>query len=115
MENKAVKYEKPELKFVSMRSEENVADPCWSPNSYQNAELYYDIPGKGYVKFVAKGNGNNCGNAVIEIKEYYNITAAEVNENDLIGQVVIACGGGNSGNPYKGTSSVAPDPNPSWS
>lgn len=115
MENKAVKYEKPQLKFVSMRSEENVADPCWSPNSYANADLYYDIPGKGYVRFMAAGDGDNCGKSEITILEYYNINAKDVDEKILINAVKEACGGGNSGNPYKESSSVTPKPDPSWS
>lgn len=112
-----LKYEKPSIKFVSLRANKNVADPCWSPKEYNSKELYYDVPGKGYIRFKAGDNGDNCGQAEISILEYYNIPQNNrPTEEQLKSMVSAACGGGNSGNPYKNTDgTVAPAPDPSWS
>lgn len=112
-----VLYEKPSMKFVSLRADKNVADPCWSPVLYDVKELYYDVPGQGYIRFTASDNGKNCGQAEITILEYYNFPENKRHSDyELKRMVAEACGGGNSGNPYKNTNgTVSPSPDPSWS
>ena len=56
METKTLeRYEKPAMKFVSLMSEEAVANTCWGYHGTDTL-LYCDIPGEGYFSFqIASG------------------------------------------------------------
>lgn len=108
-------YEKPALKFVSLRNENAVANTCWGYHGTSQV-LFCDIPGEGYCSFqIGSGSCNlnlinvmyydNSGNISAATAEQIAALTAEVNK------------GGNNGQPYKGMGSIViPDaPNPSWS
>ena len=113
------RYEKPALKFVSLRNEEEVAKTCWGYLG-KNTTLYCDIPGEGYCSFQI-GEGD-CSLNLIEVRYYQN-------ENDDTGtyifdgdsrfealEQVLSASGGSDGNPYSGMGSVViPDHPGDWS
>ena len=43
-------YEKPKMKFVSLRNEEAVANTCWGYHG-TDTKLYCDVSGEGYFSF----------------------------------------------------------------
>lgn len=48
------RYEKPELKFVALRNEENVANTCWGHHG-SGTRLYCDLEGEGWASFQIGG------------------------------------------------------------
>lgn len=63
---KNVNYEKPSMKFVDLRSKQQIAaadGPCMPKASQGNRKFYYDWPGDGWVQITTQGT--NC-NAKIE-------------------------------------------------
>lgn len=60
-------YEKPQLKFVSLRNQESVAEKCWG--NHGTGYEYYDTMGKGYVGFtIAPGSCTTEGG---QLQVYY--------------------------------------------
>lgn len=120
------RYEKPELKFVSLRNEESVAETCWGFHG-TNTKLYCDISGKGFVSFQIKAGscdlnlvnvqyyGEDTNNDGMISKDDHSVPATEEQFNELYSILVES--GGNAGNPYKGEGTIViPDnPDPSWS
>ncbi len=117
--NTKVAYEKPSLKFVSLRNEESVANTCWGHHS-SGKVLFCDTPGTGYVSFQIK-NGS-CTLDLINVTYYVNksdsgtpVASGSDKYNEL--DNILRKTGGESGNPYKGegTTVIPGDPLPSWS
>ena len=110
------KYEKPQMKFVSLRNEKAVANTCWGFHGTER-ELYCDIPGEGYVSFQIKAG--SCALDLFNIYYYdgdgNKIQATQEQFNQL--QKILIDSGGNDGNPYKGIGTIVlpDDPNPAWS
>lgn len=118
MNNMTTSYEKPSLKFVSVRNEESVADTCWG--GHGNRETwYYDTEGAGYVSFQI--GGDKCHLSLDQVTYYTDkndsgtpLTEGSAKYIEL--QNALVTSGGESGNPFKGQGAEFPtDPNPSWS
>ena len=117
------KYEKPALKFVSLRPKENVADPCWSPSVNSDGTIWYYDPNegdRGYFSFqvipVAGKKGNQCGQVKIVIKEKFNYDDPKTeqiepapSDTELIALMTNAAGG-NSGQPFKTGAGIQDNP-----
>lgn len=119
----AKNYEKPELKFVSLRNEETVANTCWGYHG-SDTPLYCDIPGEGYCSFqIASGS---CDLNLINVRYYSDqnkdgkITSDEWDsataEQEAALEAVLKAAGGNKGQPFAGEGSIVVEkPDPSWS
>ena len=110
------KYEKPAMKFVSLRSEEAVANTCWGYKG-SDTHLYCDIPGEGYFSFQI--GGGKCTLNLINVTYYDGEGQISVYTSEqyqsLVG--ILTSSGGESGNPYHGMgTTVIPDhPGQGWS
>ena len=64
-------YKEPEIKFISLKPSENIADKCWAyANTGNSPVYYYDLPGTGSLEFqIQKGEGG-CDSG-IPTKIYY--------------------------------------------
>lgn len=111
------KYEKPRLKFVSLRNENVVAATCWG-HAGKGTRLYCDISGEGYLSFqIGEGSCSlNLINVLYHKDENDQGTGASASQIATL-ESVLRASGGSSGNPYAGEGSVvlpgAPDI--SWS
>lgn len=111
-------YEKPNMKFVSTRNEEAVANVCWGGHE-NRMTWYYDTEGAGYVSFQI--TGGKCTLNLDQVKYYTDkndsgtiITKGSEKYTEL--ENALATSGGESGNPFHGEGVDFPtDPNPSWS
>lgn len=109
-------YKKPELKLVSMRNEETVANTCWGGHG-NKLTWYYDTSGEGWVSFQI--SGGSCTLNLDKVTYYKNrddegtpVDASRLAELDA----ALRASGGESGNPFKGEGADFPtNPNPSWS
>jgi len=116
METKTLeRYEKPAMKFVSLMSEEAVANACWGYHG-TDTRLYCDIPGEGYFSFQIKGG--SCTLDAINIVYYdgegHESSYTQEQYNQLIN--ILENAGGESGNPYKGEgTTIIPDHPGNWS
>lgn len=113
--NSTMTYEKPTMTFVSLRSEDAVANTCWGYHG-TNTVLYCDIPGEGYMSFQI--GGAECSLDLINVR-YHD---GDGNSFDATGDQtaildgILRASGGASGNPYKGEGSIVIPDNPgSWS
>ena len=108
-------YEKPMLKFASLRNEDTVANTCWGYHG-TDTKLYCDIPGEGYFSFQIAG-GSCTLNAINFI--YYDSEgnqSAYTDEQKATLLSILEDAGGESGNPYKGEgSTIIPDHPGNWS
>lgn len=107
------KYEKPALKFVSLRAKENVAKECWSPTYNPPGKIwYYDPNGKdkGYCSFQVISSGDNCGQVEIRIEEIYNYPEDQKPTDKYLIDEICKNAGGNSGQPFSGKSSIQDTP-----
>ena len=83
-------YEKPSMKFVDIRNQQNVAANCWHLDSNGKVkEWYYDYSGKGWVTFHMGGNCNSVlegGAGGTNIDEFFNVPEDEKDKvlQDLI-------------------------------
>ena len=122
-----VRYEKPSMKYVSLRNESNVANTCWGFHG-SDTKLYCDIDGPGWTSFQiaagpcalnlinvyyytdTNGNGkadeNDQGTLIVSGDDKYNSLYKKLEES-----------GGNNGTPYKGEGTIVIPDNPegSWS
>lgn len=65
---KNVKYEKPTMKMINLRSEQQIAGgdegPCMAQASHGHKDFYFDWPGDGWVKIETQHENcsgiNNC-------------------------------------------------------
>ncbi len=116
METK-IKYEKPAMEFVELRSKEAVANTCWGYHGTDNL-LYCDIPGEGYVSFqIMEGSCTlNLINVMYYSDEHPGGTDATQDQIKILDNILRASGG-ESGNPYagEGTTVIPDNPSPSWS
>lgn len=111
-------YEKPMLKFASLRNEESVAAVCWGYHG-TGEDLFCDIPGEGYCSFQI--GAGNCNLNLINVTYYKNendqgtkIFDGDPRYEEL--EKILIVSGGSEGNPYKGMgTTVTPDPKPEWS
>lgn len=113
-------YEKPQMKFVLLRSEEAVANPCWGNHNKPNQMVWYDTEGQGYVSFMA--GGSSC---TLEAINVYYYTEKGDTTGDLLEKTdplykkmvdLLKTSGGESGNPFKGEGfSMGPEPPEEWS
>ncbi len=108
-------YEKPAMKFVKLRNQEEVANTCWGYHGTDTV-LYCDVPGEGYFSFQIKGG--SCTLDAINIVYYdgdgkvASYTQAQYNEL----MSILQNAGGESGNPYKGEgTTIIPDHPGDWS
>ena len=119
-------YKKPELKFVSLRNEESVANTCWGHHG-TDTNLFCDISGKGFVSFqIAAGS---CSLNLINVQYYGEDTNGDgkITTNDTPVKATaeqiaeldqrLRESGGDSGNPFKGEGDIVipGTPDPSWS
>lgn len=108
-------YEKPALKFVSVRNEEAVANTCWGYGG-TDTKLYCDIPGEGYVSFQI-GN-KKCSLDIINVTYYDGNGIGTPASSEQIAALdkILRQSGGESGNPYSGEgSTVIPGTPGDWS
>lgn len=109
------RYEKPAMKFISLRSEEAVANTCWGYHGTETL-LYCDIPGEGYCSFQIEAGP--CALNLINVTYYdseKNPTPATSEQFEIL-YSILKKSGGESGNPYKGEgSTVIPDHPGEWS
>lgn len=108
-------YEKPKMKFVSLRNEEAVANTCWGYHGTDTV-LYCDIPGEGYFSFQIAG-GSCTLNAINLV--YYdgdgNVKPYNSEQKAAL-MKILQSAGGESGNPYKGEgTTIIPDHPGQWS
>lgn len=111
-------YEKPELKFVAIRSEKNVAKTCWGGHGKSDT-WYYDISGEGFVSFqISPGS---CALNLTNV-QYYKGEGVEGVLIDSMDpkyvelQDALVQSGGSDGNPFAGEGVDFPlKPDPSWS
>lgn len=114
---KSVSYEKPSMKFVDLRSEQQIAaaDGNCMPMSSQHQvnKFYWDAPGDGWVEILATGDcSGNCTINYIDNSEI----PGEVDEADkqaAINQVRELLSKGNTKQAFSGA--VWNEPDPSWS
>lgn len=108
-------YEKPKMKFVSLRNEEAVANTCWGYHG-KSTVLYCDIPGEGYCSFQI--GGSSCTLNLINITYYDGNNKASQATSQQIAELekILRASGGESGNPYSGEgTTVIPDHPGQWS
>ena len=109
------RYEKPAVKFVSLRNEEAVAKTCWGYGGTDTV-LYCDIPGEGYVSFQI-GN-KKCGLDLVNVYYYDSTGNQSIATSDQIKILdqILRGSGGESGNNYDGEGSIViPDTPGDWS
>lgn len=121
-----MRYEKPQLKFVSLQNEKAVANTCWGGHNKETT-FYCDIEGKGFVSFqIAQGS---CTLNLINVKYYGEDTNGDgkitvkdtsvdaTEEQRKILNDILVNSGGSTGNNYNGEGTIVfPDrPDPSWS
>ena len=108
-------YEKPAMKFVELRSREEVANTCWGYHGTDTL-LYCDIPGEGYFSFQIAGG--SCSLNAINIQYYDgngNPGSYTSDQYNALMQILESAGG-QSGNPSKGEgTTVIPDHPGNWS
>lgn len=111
-------YEKPKMKFVSLRNKKEVAERCWGGAGTTDT-WYYDTQGPGYVSFQI--SDGSCDLRLTNVKYY--------DKQDSEGQIidtddskyvelynVLLKAQGEKGTPFKGIELNFPDnPNPKWS
>ena len=114
---KGVNYEKPSMKFVDLRSKQQIAaaEGNCMPMSSQHrvGKFYWDAPGDGWVEIIATGNCS--GNCKIEYIDNPNIPG-EVDQgakNAAIAQVKELLSKGTTKQEFSGA--VWDKPDPSWS
>ena len=119
-------YEKPELKFVSLRNEDAVANTCWGYHG-TTTKLFCDISDKGFVSFqiaagsctlnlinvMYYGTDTNGDGSITKEDTPIEATESQIQELDNI----LRNSGGESGNPFKGEGDIVipVTPDPSWS
>lgn len=116
---KTVVYEKPAMEFVSLRSEEAVADTCWGYHGSSQV-FYWDFDGEGFMSFqIAQGS---CALNLINVKYHPDQGSAGVivDEKSAYYKALVdhltSTGGGSAANPYKEMGeSIFPNPDPEWS
>ncbi|HIS53240.1 MAG TPA: hypothetical protein IAC15_10985 [Candidatus Onthomonas avicola] len=115
--NSTMTYEKPTMTFVSLRSEDAVANTCWGHHG-TGYTYYYDLPGTGYLSFQI-GEGP-CDLNLVSVLYYDDIGAtpssATPEQVNTLYNAIIASSTGAAANSYKGLgSTILPNPDPSWS
>lgn len=119
-------YEKPALKFVSVRNEEKIANTCWGYHG-TGTLLYCDITGKGFVSFQI--GAGSCALNLINVQYYGGDTNndGKITQNDTPVQAtdeqkqelydILEKAGGNQGSNFKGEGTIVFPGNPdgSWS
>ena len=76
---KGVNYEKPSMKFVDLRSKQQIAanGPCMPQASHGYTDFYYDVPGDGWLHLHA--TSKNCSGA-------HNVEIFYVDNEEIPGQ-----------------------------
>lgn len=119
-------YEKPALKFVSVRNEEKIANTCWGFHG-TGTSLYCDITGKGFVSFQI--GGSSCELNLINVQYYGEDTNGDgkITQDDTSKQAtteqehelyeILVNAGGNKGTSFReeGTIVIPGNPDGSWS
>jgi len=115
-----INYEKPMLKFVSIRNESKVAATCWGHHS-SGKTLFCDTPGIGYMSFqISNGSCDlNVINVVYydEYSDYQNGTGVAASGAQITAlKSYLASSGGSTGQNFTGEKEIiAPRPDPEWS
>lgn len=108
-------YEKPAMKFVSLRNESKVANTCWGGHG-ESMSWYYDTKGPGYVSFQI--GGSSCNLNLINVT-YYDSQGNKSDADDSKIQelnTALENAGGNKGTSFKGEDSIFPTkPDTKWS
>lgn len=126
------KYKEPEIRFISLKPAEKIANKCWAYANDPNGSpiYYYDLPGTGGLEFKIIGpkyqvfkDGNGCDGGIPTEVHYIvdydhdgTIDHTEDASSQQIQQLEIAMKtvmGGNSGESTK--SSAFEDEFPGWS
>lgn len=115
-------YEKPSLKFASLRNQEAVADVCWGEHGNTTKFDYYmDKAGAGFYRFSVNTAGN-CSLITTDVvyldgkndqtptpilpgTDEYNAFLAKLKKE----------AGGNDGNPFDKKGGVSENPGEGWS
>ena len=108
-------YEKPAMKFVSLRNESKVANTCWGGHG-GSMKWYYDTEGPGYVSFQI--GGGSCDLNLINVTYYDSQGNASDADTSKIEELNAALenAGGNKGSNFKGEDSIFPTtPGTEWS
>lgn len=107
-------YEKPQMKFVLLRSDRKIADPCWS--THDKDMTYYDYAGAGYVGFTV-GSGS-CSLDDLKVTFYIGSNEEIIHVGhpayDELYKKLVATGG-KDGNNFKATSEFSDTPGSNWS
>lgn len=117
MKNTTETYEKPSLRFVSLRSREAVANTCWG-NAGKGVTYFYNTQGTGYVSFQI--GGGSCTLSLINVTYYdSDNNPSSLAESDPRYQELykaLKSAGGESGNRFQGEGNIFPNnPNTGWS
>ena len=111
---KKKEYEKPEFRLISLRTKENIADPCWSPSvNLPGTTWYYDPNGdnEGYFSFQVTTGGNaQCGSVQIEVTGKYNYPEGETPSDDELISALVSAAGGNAVQPFNSNSGIQDNP-----
>ena len=111
-------YEKPKMKFVSLRNKKEVAYRCWRGHGNRDT-WYYDTQGPGYVSFQIGGGECALNLSNVNYYEHRDAPAEKINpDNEKYEELhnALLKSGGAEGNPFKGEGvNFFPDPNPEWS
>lgn len=112
-------YEKPKMKFVSLRNKKEVANRCWS-GSNNTTTWYYDTQGPGYVSFQI--GGGECKLNLSNVKYYENnesqgqdINQTHEKYNELNNTLRNYHGGTGESFHGEGVDFIPDKPNPEWS
>lgn len=114
---KSVNYEKPSMKFVDLRSKQQIAanGPCMPQASQGHTEFYYDVPGDGWLHLHAKSE--NCsGGDNVEISYVNNTKISGYADQEIIDKTIAKVESllkGGTKQQFKGA--VKNEPDPSWS
>lgn len=114
---KSVNYEKPSMKFVDLRSKQQIAadGPCMPQASHGYRDFYYDVPGDGWLHLYAKTE--NCsGDDNVDIRYIDNEKIPGQADQKIINQTIAEVRKLlKSGTKQQFEGAVINEPNPSWS
>lgn len=113
---KSVSYEKPSMKFVDLRSEQQIAaasGPCMPMAAQGSRDFFYDWPGDGWVQVTVEGE--NCSGKIASVvfidNEAIEGEADAATQQEAINAATAAV----NANKQAFSGAVWGEPDPSWS
>ena len=109
-------YEKPNIKFTSLKLNENVSDQCWSSAANNSGQTvwYFDPNGneEGYFSFrvIPAEGGKQCGTVDIIIEGIFNYPADQKPDDQTLIDSLVRAAGGNNGQPFNEGSGIQDNP-----